>query len=108
MKFFLPGVKDPAQAEEIYAQIRGRAKGLEISDRRIFRLEYKDEGKDWIAEVGRIELVNGQELRHGELVIAILDAGVTYLVCTPNLGVLRGQPIMVPKNAVKSVMEFES
>ncbi len=107
MKFFLPGITDKDQAEELYADIKRRAQGLEISDKRIFRLAYKDEGKDWIAEVGRIELVDGKELRYGEVVIAILDATVTYLVCTPNLGILRDKPIMVPKNAVKSVEYFE-
>ena len=107
MKFFLPGVTDKAQAEELYASIKQRAQGLEITDKRIFRLAYQDEGKDWIAEVGRIELVDGKELRYGEVVIAILDATVTYLICTPNLGILRDKPIMVPKNEVKSVEYFE-
>lgn len=107
MKFFLPGITDKDQAEELYADITRRAQGLELSDKRVFRLIYQDEGKEWIAEVGRIELVDGQELRYGEVVVAILDATVTYLVCTPNLGILRDKPIMVPKNAVKSVEYFE-
>ncbi len=107
MKFFLPGVTDQEKAEQLYADIKQRAQGLDISDKRIFRLIYQDEGKDWVAEVGRIELVEGRELRYGEVVIAILDAKVTYLICTPNLGILRDKPIMVPKNAVKSVEYFE-
>ncbi|CCF84889.1 hypothetical protein [Nitrolancea hollandica] len=107
MKFFLPGVTDQEKAEQLYADIKRRAQGLDISDKRIFRLIYQDEGKDWVAEVGRIELVEGRELRYGEVVIAILDATVTYLICTPNLGILRDKPIMVPKNAVTSVEYFE-
>ena len=53
------------------------------------------------ATVGEIEPLGG------ETVVAILDSN-TYLVCTPNRGVLRGMPIMVGKQEVFDVEDFEA
>src|SRR5688572_10267272 len=90
MEFFIPYSKDRKQAEDVWNSCRiwtNRNCGAVQLDR-IFSIEYVHEGKRWFAEVGQ------PEPRTGELVIAILN-GITYLVCTPNRGVIRGTPILV-------------
>jgi hypothetical protein len=66
----------------------------------IFSIAYRHNGKEYYNEVGKVDKESG------EVVIAILDS-VTYLVCTPNRGVLRGAPIMVGKEEVHNVISFE-
>ncbi len=102
MKFFLPHAQTEDLAEHTYEAIKLFVKDnlrCNISDRRIFRIEYFN-GKDHEAEVGKVTDVNGEE------VIAILESFV-YLVCTPNRGVLRGMPILVGTNEVFSISDFE-
>ena len=76
--------------------------GAVFSDRRVFSLEYRHDGKDYDAEIGK---------RHGysEIVIAILyeDLRQLYHVCTPNRGVLRGMSILVGSNEVRAAQDFE-
>lgn len=103
MKFFIPAVSDPEKAEQLYQGTKKFAadtKGWPISDRRIRRITFWDRGKIVEAAVGR------QEPREGELVIAILESE-TYLVCTPNSGVLQGYPLMVGKIDVIDSEDFE-
>ena len=41
-----------------------------------------------------------------EEVVAILES-YTYLVCTYNRGVFRGEPVLVGKEEVKKIINFE-
>ena len=41
-----------------------------------------------------------------ELALVILES-TTYLVCTPNRGVVRGIPILVGKDKVEKTTDFE-
>jgi allophanate hydrolase subunit 1 len=106
MKFFIPHAKDEEQKEHFYEAIRKFAKEQllwDITDRRIFSIHYRHDGKDGYAEVGKREQLGGME---GEEVIAILESNA-YLICTPNRGFLRGIPILVGKEEAYSVVDFD-
>lgn len=101
-KFFIPKAKDADQAEEVWESVKKFAEknlGWDISDRRIFSITYHKHGENYYVEIGK------PDPRNGELVIAILDS-VTYLVCTPNRGVLRGIPILVDGSELTEVTDF--
>jgi len=104
MKFFIPGQSDETKAEELYKGIKMFAKDnvrWDISDRRIFSLDFRDQGKPCHVEVGKRHPITG------EIVVAILDSNC-YLVCTPNRGVARGMPLLVGKQEVSWVVDFET
>ena len=99
-KFFIPHAETPEQAEETYKAIKYFVQ-YDISERRIFRIEYIHNGIKHEAEVGAISTANGEE------VIAILESFV-YLVCTPNRGVIRGIPIHVGIHDTTLIEDFEA
>lgn len=105
MKFFIPNMQDkPEESEKIYKAIKDFAKeteGWDSTGRRIFRISYHHNGKLYNAEVGKINNVNH------EPVVAILES-TTYLICTPNRGVIRGEPILVGSEEITSIEDFES
>ncbi len=74
-----------------------------FSDRRVFSLEYRHDGEDHYAEVGKPNRVNGEH------VIAILyeDLRQLYHVCTPNRGVVRGMSIPVGRHEVRAATDFD-
>jgi len=111
MQFFAPEyLEEPAEpiddatAEDMLQAVRKFARETtgwgDPSDRRIYRIEYTHGGKDYVAEVGR------PEPRTGELVMFILES-TTYLVCTPNRGVLRELPLLIGKDEATRVEDFE-
>jgi len=73
---------------------------LGLDGPKIFRIEYIHDGKEYSAEVGK------QDPRTGELVIALLESA-TYLVCMPNRGIMRGEPMLVGKDEIRNVEAFE-
>lgn len=102
MKFFIPKAKNDVQAQEVWESVKKFAEKTldwEVSDRRIFSIAYQKHGEDYYVEVGK------PDPRNGELVIAILES-ITYLVCTPNRGVLRGMPILVGESELKDITDF--
>jgi hypothetical protein len=93
-------------AESAYAAIRkfveGQASGP-LDARRIFRINYRHEGRPCYAQVGEPE-------RHeGATVIAILKQRdyPLYFVCTPDRGVARGGPILVGEDEIYSSIDFD-
>ena len=103
MRFFVPAVKDEADAEMVWEATKKFAEemlGWEISERRIFSIAYQHQGKDYHVEVGK------PDPRSNEPVIVILES-TTYLVCTPNRGVVRGIPILVGQDKVEKTTDFE-
>jgi hypothetical protein len=102
-KFFLPfgeqlGTHD---VERTYTAIRDFARsGWEVTPERIFLIAYTHDGRDYISQVGKPEPYTGEEC------IAIFRSNA-YLVCTPNRGVLRGDPILVGLNEVRHVELFD-
>ena len=103
-KFFIPKAKDDAQAQEVWKSVKKFAEETldwEVSDRRIFSIAYQKHGEDYCAEVGK------PDPRNGELVVAILES-ITYLICTPNRGVLRGMPLLIGKSELTDITDFPS
>jgi hypothetical protein len=103
MKFFVPDVENEEKAERLYQATKKFAAETcwPVADRRIQSIRYKHDGKPFLAMVGEVEPITGEK------VIAILESN-TYLVCTSSRGVLRGQPILVGKNEVTSVIDFDA
>jgi hypothetical protein len=103
MRFFIPHAKDKEEEIEVYTAVKKFAKenlGWSISDRKIFSIDYVHDGKRYRAEVGKVENLIGEE------VIAILESNA-YLICTPNRGVIRGEPILVGTESAHSVVDFD-
>ncbi|MCH9758516.1 MAG: hypothetical protein K0U19_05340 [Proteobacteria bacterium] len=105
MKFFIPSTEDKDQ-DAVYETIKAHLKelGFEASDRKIFKLNYKHNGENHCAEVGKKE-----DYPDGEEVIAIIyeELRNLYHVCTPNRGVTRGISILVGGDEVLSVTDFD-
>ena len=103
MKFFVPGVKDEAQAQYIWEGTKKFAEETllwKVTDRRIFSISYIDNRRNVTAEVGK------PAPETGETVFVILES-TTYLVCTANRGVRRGMPLLVGKHEVYAITDFE-
>ena len=105
MRFFVPKpfATTKQQACEAHECMRSFAKkktGLNITDRRIYQIEFVRDSEQHEACVGQ------PEFDSGEPVIAILDACGKYLICTPSHGGYRGKPIVVGKRCTESVIEF--
>jgi hypothetical protein len=102
MKFFIPHADTPELEEHLLQATKDFAQkttGWTIGPRRIYSIRYRHDGRDYKATVGQ------PEPRTHEEVIAILDSN-TYLVCTPNRGVLRGEPMLVGKDEVYASEDF--
>ena len=107
MKFFIPAAEDEKQKQSVYNAIKqflGEELGAKFDDRKIFKLQYIHDGKQYYAEVGKIDQVNGEHI------IAILHEPLRrlYHVCTKNRGVVRGMSILVGENEVISYEDFEA
>jgi len=107
MKFFIPQAKDKKHAEKVFQGIKKflKEQGLDLTDRRIFSLTYSHSKKRYHSEVGQ------RDDRVNEEVIAILESfcpvSGMYLVCTYNRGVLGGEPVLVGKEEVREIIDFE-
>ena len=99
--FFVPGADGPDAAEEVWQATKSFAEeqtGFEVSDRRIFHVDYRHNEQDFEAQVGEVEP------RTGEVCVAILESG-SFLVCTENRGVARGVPILI--GAPGRIVDFD-
>lgn len=103
MKFFIPYTETTDQAMKILNALKALASstGWAVEDKYVRRLEWEREAKTYTAEVGE------KETRVGEEVVAILEASA-YLVYTPSMGVVKGMPLIVGKNEVKSIEYFDA
>jgi allophanate hydrolase subunit 1 len=103
MKFFIPDVNDEQLAVKTYQAIITFAKdtlGWNVSNRKIFQINYKHNSEYHEAEVGKNNDTNGEKI------IAILESNA-YLVCTPSRGVIRGMPILVGIEEIFNIIDFE-
>ncbi len=101
---FVPS-PDGALAEKVYDAIKAFAiqtSSGNITNRRIFRLTFRDKDKERRAEVGKSDPIEGNT------VIAILESDNCYMVSTPNRGVHRGEPVMIGRDQVCAVEDFSS
>ncbi|MHC4084969.1 MAG: hypothetical protein ACYSWZ_09925 [Planctomycetota bacterium] len=103
MKFFIPDIEDKEDENKLYDTIKEFAKkttGRDIKDRKIYYIKWRHGREDCEARVGETQM------RTGEMVMAILETNVIFLVCTPNRGVKRGMPILVGKEEIVSIIDF--
>ena len=103
MKFFIPGTKDNQKAQEVFEGIKKFAQettGWQITNRKIFKIQYYHNNREYIVEVGKLDKITK------EIVMVILESNA-FLLCTPNRGVLRGSPIYIGTNEVDSIEDFE-
>lgn len=104
--FFIPAPWAPAtkeDAEQVHQAIvkfAGESLGWVVQPAKIEAINYRHEHKEFYAKVGEVEP------RTQEPVIAILRSNC-YLVCTPNRGFLRGDPILVGIDEVYGRVDFE-
>lgn len=105
MQFFVPYAEDAEQTGRVEVAVRKfiSANVGAISERRIFKLAYRDRGNKVTAEVGKPANING------ETVILILhnEAQDFYCICTNTRGAAGGMPILVGGHAAVSVEDFE-
>lgn len=100
--FFVPFADDPEQAEEVYTSVKAfmLKVAFKPSDRRVYSISYRHNGRNYVSTVGQKE-------PEGETVIAILEAfnpTPLYMICTPNRGVVRGDPILA--GDISRVVDF--
>jgi hypothetical protein len=103
MKFFIPRI-DEKQTQTVLNSIKKNIEensGSNLINKKIFKLTYTFEDKEYTAEVGKVEP------RQNEEVLAILETSSKYLVCTINRGVVRGSPIQHNKKEVGPVEYFD-
>ena len=102
MKFFIPAADSAKSEKMVYEAIKLHLGG-EFSDRRIRILQWRHNGEQYEAEVGKVTSFNN------EIVIAILYAPSQklYHVCTPNRGVVRGISILAGEHSVFGMIEFD-
>lgn len=106
MKFFIPAADSATSEQKMYEAIKlhlGEGLGAKFSERRIRILQWRHDGKQYEAEVGKITLFNN------ELVFAILydPSRKLYHVCTQNRGVERDQSILAGEWSIKGVIDFD-
>lgn len=92
MRFFIPHAEDEAQAKRVYDAVV-EFNHAPSQERRIAALAWEHNGMKFSCEVG------GEAPSYyqtgTEPVVAILDCGQLFKVCTQNRGVLRGEAIFV-------------
>ena len=94
MKVFVPQATDAAEAERVFEAIE-KFNYAPRQVRRIAALAWEHNGKKYSCEVGaEAPTYYGTG---AEPVVAILDCGQLYKVCTTSRGVLRGEAIFVGK-----------
>lgn len=101
LKFFVPHATDPVEAENVWSQVRAFIQKTTnypaIKQRRVYHLEYTEGGKLRAATVGKGQI----------LIILESEHPPAYLICTPDRGVLQGEPILIGPDRVLSVQYFE-
>ena len=95
MKFFVPAAADDAQAESVYQSI-AQFNSAAVGTARIHSLSWKHKGEEMSCTVG--SSLPSYYGTGAEPVLAILDCGTVYKVCTPNRGGVRGEPVLAGKN----------
>ena len=83
MKFFVPGIEDPSEAERDYGIVREflRSQGFEVLSRRILAVAYRHKESSYMARVGKPSTQNN------EMVAAIYElSSGSYAICTLSRG----------------------
>jgi hypothetical protein len=105
MEFFIPHASSESEAESILASVaKFVGAAMPAPEKRVFRLSYSHNGRDFVVEVGKPAPAYYRE--HEQEVIAILP-GDPFLVCLPTRGVARGDPILVGASSVRRIEYFD-
>ncbi|KPF42351.1 hypothetical protein D621_20765 [beta proteobacterium AAP51] len=102
-KFFIPAAETPEQAESIYLAIV-QFNQVDLPDQRIEGISWTESGEAVEFAVGK-PFPASYGIGH-EPVMAILEAGSTFLVCSASRGGLWGQPVVVQGRSDLSVARF--
>ncbi len=103
MKFFVPAARDDIKAEQVYSAIAQSVKAP-ITEKRIWKLQWRDREIDMECEVGKALPSSYQTGK--ELVLAIFECENFYKICTLTRGGVKGEPILVGKNSQSSAIYF--
>ena len=103
MKFFVPGAKSNKDSEKLYRNI-SKLNSIDVSNKRIFKLRFKQNNHEMIAEVGK--QIEGKFYAGESLVWAILKDERLYFICTPDRGVFNKNPILVGINEPDVYVEY--
>ena len=105
MKFFVPAAADAAQAESVYEAF-AKFNNAPLNQKRIWTLHWKHNGQNMSCTVGLplpAYYGTGQEP-----VLAILDCGSLYKVCTENRGGVRGEAVFAGNGEGTTAVYFEA
>ena len=102
-RFFIPAAETPEQAESIYLAI-AKFNQVEMPAHRIDSITWTESGETVEFAVGK-PFPASYGIGH-EPVMAILEAGSTFLVCSASRGGLWGQPVVVQGRSDMSVAYF--
>ncbi|WP_392531098.1 hypothetical protein [Nostoc sp. C117] len=103
MKFFVPAAKDDVKAEQVYNAL-AQSVQAPISEKRIWKLQWRDREIDMECEIGKPLPSSYQTGK--ELVLAIFECENLYKICTLTRGGVKGEPILVEKKSQSSTTYF--
>ncbi|MEH2388029.1 MAG: hypothetical protein V7K14_20110 [Nostoc sp.] len=103
MKFFVPAAKDDIKAEQVYSAL-GQSLKAPITEKRIWKLQWRDNEIDLKCEIGKPLPPSYQTGK--ELVLAIFECENLYKICTLSRGGVKGEPILVDNNSQSSATYF--
>ena len=106
MRFFVPSVNDSRQAEELYHQLRDKvtASGEAISDKRIYRLKYRQEGHPETLVVGS----DRHNFGGGPIVAIFEGANGTHYICTQRASAADAEAHPLPSSAIVEEENFSA
>lgn len=105
MKFFVPAAENDEQAEQVLASVaKFVGAALPPPGQRLRSISYSHNGRDFTVTVG--EPIPAYYEEHGEPVVCIFD-GAPLMICLPNRGVIRGDPIYVGHDSVRRSEYFD-
>jgi hypothetical protein len=101
MDFFIPGIRDAAEAESVVASICSivqQSAGIRPNPNKVRAIEFCESGYREVAIVGC-------EFEY-EMVSCIVETKDSFLIFTPNRGLRRGEPTRIAKVHVLKVESF--
>lgn len=104
MEFTVPAAHSLDDALDIFNGVKKymNMQGHYPFDKPVQWIEYTHNGIKETAEVNQFTVVNK------ERVILIFECENLFLICTPERGVIRGEPILVGRHEIKKVVYFDS
>ncbi len=104
MQFFVPFAENLEQAELAYLVFVKFNDAL-LHSRRIFKLSWRNGAKSMDCEIGG-DLPSHYGISD-EVVLAILDCGLLYKICTKNRGGVRGEAVFISKDSFSMPSYFD-